>query len=225
MSQYADTIYSYINMDYFRKLCKYIGDRFFKDCATLLDVGCGKGVQMTCFRELGFYCSGIDKRIETSSLTSSLSVKKCNVETDKFPFEDCSFDGIFNKSLLEHIFDPDNFFKECKRVLKQDGIIVIMTPDWHSQMKHFWDDYTHVHAYTLKSLKNALKINGFRNVGFEYFYQLPITWKHPWIKFILKIISIRPDSWKWKTREMENGEDRKILRFSKEKMLLVWGIK
>lgn len=187
----------------------------------LLDLGCGKGIHIKEFEKLGIECYGLDIRIDLKHPR----VKRCDVETSKFPFKSEYFDVVFNKSLIEHIGNPEHMLKESSRVLKPGGIIIIMTPDWKSQMNHFWDDYTHVHPYTPKSLRDCLTINGFKSAECEIFYQLPFLWKYPYLKFIPKIISFLPDSLKWKTKEQRNGEDRKLIRFSKEKMLLAYAYK
>jgi len=108
-------------------------------------------------------------------------------------------------------------------VLKPGGMAVLMTPDWKSQHDFFWDDYTHVKAFTRKSLQNAMIINGFENVDCSYFLQLPIVWKYRWIKCITHLIALLPDSLKWKDKEQR--EFRTWVRFSKEEMLLAVGYK
>ena len=110
-------------------------------------------------------------------------------------------------------------------MLRPGGIIAVMTPDWQSQWSHYWDDYSHVHAWTRKSLKDCLLIHNFNDADCEYFYQLPFVWEKPWLKFVPKIVSICPQSWKWKDKDMRNGRDRKLIRFSKEQMLLGYGKK
>jgi predicted SAM-dependent methyltransferase len=49
----------------------------------------------------------------------------------KFPFEVATFDYIFSEHLLEHLsYDQGiNFIRECRRVLKPEGMIRIATPD------------------------------------------------------------------------------------------------
>lgn len=220
-TKYTSVIYSNINMEYTFKLCKHIKDVYYKKSGKILDVGCGKGIHVNCFEKLGMNSHGIDIRKETNNK----KIKICDVENDVFPYKDNTFDFIFSKSVIEHIIRPDNFLKECHRVIKQNGVIVIMTPDWKSQMKSFWDDYSHYHAWTKKSLKDALLIFGFERSKCKYFLQLPYTWKYPRLGFISKIISLLPDSTKWKTSDMRNGKDRKFIRFSKEKMLLGVGYK
>ena len=222
MTNYTDTIYpdSALN-DYPDKLCYYLANRFFrKDGGILLDVGCGKGTHLKCFKNLGFDVRGVDLRENNIEL----NIKHCDVESNAIPFSNGTFDFAFSKSLVEHVRNTDNLFGGIYRVLKPGGLFVCMTPDWKSQMSHFFDDYTHLHPFTRKSLRNAMIINGFKGADCEYFYQLPFIWKRPFLKFIPVIISaLTTQDMKWKDRDESNGKDRKLIRFSKEKMLLAYG--
>ena len=226
MSNYRDVIYSKDdNNDYPSKLCDYLVMRFFnaKENGMLLDVGCSGGTHMKYFAQNGFECKGVDLRDEN---VDGFEVRGCNIETEKIPFDDNTFDYVFSKSLAEHVNNTDNFFSNVSRVLKPGGIFVCMTPDWKSQMSHFWDDYTHVHAFTRKSLRNALTINGFIGADCEYFYQLPFVWECVFLEIVPIVINaITTQNMKWKNRNEGNGEDNKLIRFSKEKMLLASAFK
>jgi len=225
MSDYRDVIYPYDdNNDYPSKFCNYLCGRFFPNKgAKILDVGCSGGTHMKYFAENGLKCKGVDLRDEN---VQGFEVKGCNIEKDKIPYNDNSFDYVFSKSLAEHVVNTDNYFSNVLRVLKPGGIFVCSTPDWKSQALHFWDDYTHCHAFTRKSLRNALTINGFKNAECEYFYQLPFLWNRPYLKFIPIIIDIvTTQGMKWKNERENNGEDNKLIRFSKEQMLLSYGFK
>ncbi len=222
MSEYTSLIYPEVENDYPSKLCGYIYDRFFSEYdGSLLDIGCSKGTHFHEFEKQGLQCWGVDLRKDIDNDRC----KTCNIEMERFPFDDNMFQAVWSKSVIEHITSPDHMLNEAQRLLQPNGIIVLMTPDWESQMSHFWDDYTHVKAWTQKSLMNCLKMFGFRNVGCEKIYQLPFTWAYPQLSFIPKIVSFCPQSWKWKDKTMTNGKDRKLIRFSKEKMLLAWGYK
>lgn len=218
MDNYTKIIYPDKKMDYPRKLCHYLWSRFMHT-STLLDIGCGKGSYIHEFENLGMTCSGIDRRYDYKNTII------CNIEKEPIPFKDNTFDFVFSKSLIEHIYNPENMIQEIYRVLKPGGTTIIMTPDWKSQINFFWDDYSHVHPYTRKSLGDMLRIFGFQNVSSELFYQLPFIWKYPFLKFISKIISMLPEKWKWKNNNERNGEDRKLIRFSQELMLLACGTK
>ena len=131
-------------------------------------------------------------------------------------FEDNTFDFVYSKSVLEHVFNTENYIQESYRVLKPGGLFIGLTPDWRSQRKFFWDDYTHVRPFTRKGLRDCLRMQDFEDADCEYFYQLPFVWKTPSLSFVPKLISILPDSLKWKDNEQRNTKDRKIIRFSPE---------
>ena len=229
MTKYTETIYpDDTGNTYPEQLSSYLYNRFFKDYKSknkpkILDIGCCTGKALKLFNKdntLDLY--GIDIRDEKSK---GFKFKECNLETQKIPYPDNYFDFIYSKSVLEHVFNTENFLKESYRVLKPGGVWLGLTPDWKSQQKIFWDDYTHVKPFTQKGLRDSLTIQGFKNSTCEYFYQLPFIWKYPQLEFIPKLISYLPDSFKWKDSEQRNTKDRKLIRFSKEKMLLSYATK
>ena len=231
---YLETIYfteEYGEKDYPQKLCNYIFDKEFQQYISnnkiekpkLLDIGSGKGAQLTGFARKGIECYGIDKRDECVNVLDHFEIKECNLEKEPLPYDSNTFDFVYSKSVLEHVFNTDNFINESLGVLKPGGIAVMLTPDWKSQMDYFWDDYTHVKPFTRKSLQNAFKILGFKDVVCKYFFQLPVLWKYPILLPVIKLISLLPSSWKWK--DFEESKPRKLIRFSKEEMLYVVGRK
>jgi len=231
ISNYLETSYfrdEYSERDYPQLLCNYIVERYFSKSGSvkdkkILDIGSGKGNHLVGFARRGMRTYGLDKREECISALEEFDIRKCDIESEPFPYEDNSFDFVYSKSALEHVINTDNFLKQSLRVLKPGGIAVFMTPDWRSQHKFFWDDYTHVKAFTRKSLQDAMIMNGFQNVDCSYFLQLPIVWKHPWVKCLTKLIALLPDSLKWKDKEEK--EFRRLIRFSKDEMLLAVGYK
>ncbi|MFA5856740.1 MAG: class I SAM-dependent methyltransferase [Candidatus Pacearchaeota archaeon] len=239
MGKYLEVIYfkqEYSEKDYPQLLCNYVYERFFKEHIKknnisnprVLDIGSGKGNHLVSFSRLGMKPTGLDKKEECLAILkdmgfNGIDIKECDIEKDKFPFKDNTFDFIFSKSVLEHVTNTDNFVKEALRVLKPNGIAVFLTPDWKSQRDFFWDDYTHVKAFTRKSLQNAMRINGYSNVTCEYFLQLPIVWKYPILNTLLAPMNLIPNRFKW--RDKLESNPRTFIRFSKEKMLLAWGSK
>lgn len=233
MSNYLETIYFRDEYDvkaYPQILCNHIADKYLSkiygnglEGKKILDIGSGKGNHLVGFSRLGIEAYGIDKRDECTSVLKNFTIKECNIENEQFPYDDNFFDFVYSKSVLEHVVNTDNFLSESLRVLKPGGIAVFMTPDWRSQCKFFWDDYTHVKPFTRKSLQDALVMNGFDKINCSYFLQLPIVWKFPLMRYVTMIISLLPDSLKWKDKEEKNF--RRLIRFSKEKMLLAVGSK
>jgi ubiquinone/menaquinone biosynthesis C-methylase UbiE len=227
MSKYLETIYFRNEIgenDYPQKLCNHLFHNIICKNGTfgpqLLDVGCGRGAHILGFSRLGMIPKGIDKR---KGQAASFEVKMCDIETDDFPYDDNSFHFVFSKSVIEHVNNVDHVFEEIHRVLKVDGLAIIMTPDWDSSHRCFWDDYTHVKPWTRKSLQNAMRIHNFKLVQCMFFRQLPILWRFPFLKIICDVVSLFPNSWKWKDADEEHF--RTFIRFSKEKMLLATGKK
>lgn len=100
-------------------------DRLLKDKkdAKILDVGCGEGVLVKRYKELGYNISGLDY-----NYTSDL-VKKGDI-TD-IPYEDNSFDMIMCLDVIEHlnILDQEKAVSELARITKPEGQAIITIPN------------------------------------------------------------------------------------------------
>ena len=60
----------------------------------------------------------------------SISVCSIDAERDRFPFENNTFDVVSSFEMIEHLkFGPQNFMREIHRVLKENGLLVITTPN------------------------------------------------------------------------------------------------
>lgn len=203
--KYLEAEYVGYSLDrYTRLLCHYIAKRFLKWQGNILDVGCGRGYHCAGFILEGFNTDGIDR-------------DKCDFERDAFPIPENSYDYVFTKSTLEHIWNTQHLLNEIYRVLKPKGKVICLTPAWERQTKCFWDDSTHIKPFTSRGLKQAFGLAGFKNISCELFYQFPLAWDFPWLKFIYRLIAlIIPDKFKWKGKRQ-----RVLIRHSKEPMLLL----
>ena len=132
-------------------LLKTFFSKSFKKDQFLLDLGSSDGTLIEIAKNFGLQAVGLD-------------VDKINLEKDKINLPDNSCDIVTALSLLEHLSNPSNFIDEVKRVLKKDGFFIIVTPDWQSNVKNFYDDPTHVRPYTTSSLKFLLEISGFKQI-------------------------------------------------------------
>jgi len=226
MPNYLETNYfvdEYGPDKYPQKLCDFLTEHYFisdgKSAPTLLDIGSGKGNYLVGFSRHGFTVKGLDKRKECLEILKDFDIRECDLENDPFPFEDNSFDYVFSKSVLEHVYNTEHIVRETYRVLKPGAITVHLTPDWTTDYKHFWDDPTHVKPFTKKGLKHAFVLHDFIEVMCQGFYQLPFFWKHKNFAFIIWFISLLPDRLKWKDKDEKF--QRVFIRHAKERMLLL----
>jgi SAM-dependent methyltransferase len=200
---------------YPEQLVDYLCDRYkLKPGMKLLDVGCGRGEFSKAFINKGLIVFSCDK--DVSDFHKNLNIKYFDVEHG-FPYLTNFFDVIFSKSIIEHVKDQDMFMKSYYSRLKQNGIAIIMCPEWNSQHEIFFNDYTHIKPYTIESLKDFMVVHGFKKVKSEKFYQLPVLWKYPKLKIISKILQLFVP--------VRIVPKNKFIRWSIELMILAEGIK
>lgn len=200
------------------QLASHLANRFgMKPGQQLLDVGFGRGDFLRAFARVGLKVSGVDQSPSALESCADLDVHSCCAGRDQLPFPDESFDIVFHKSLLEHLDDPEPLMEETLRVLRPGGRLIVLVPDWISQMGIYFDDHTHRRPYTQVGLKDLLVICGFQDVHAELFHQLPVLWKHPSLKIVSRLLRgvVRP----------EHRPKSSFVRWSVELMILGAGVK
>jgi len=196
-------------------LAKEIFKRFeIKKGFSFLEIGCGNGDLLNEFSQLGLNVTGTDLLSSAAIDYPKIKLVQNNIEKEPLPFADNCFDVIFSKSVVEHIYNPDIFFKEAIRVLKPGGLLLTLTPDWEVQTKKFYDDWTHKTPFTKVTMERLYLLSGFVSIEVSYFKQLPILWQN---MFLLKISNLIAPF----IRERETSK----LRWIRERQILGCGVK
>lgn len=100
----------------------------------LLDVGCGAGYAMQkATEDLGCNCVGIDPNPGEHGVGRYLknTVKTETIlrgSAENIPFTDQSFGIVFSSHVLEHVENEQKALQEMKRVLHDDGVLIIGMP-------------------------------------------------------------------------------------------------
>lgn len=198
--------------DYPSALVDYLISKYkIQKDSVILDLGCGRGEILKYFCVNGMKGFGIDQADTAKKLCPSAIIKTGNIEK-KLPFSDNTFDIVFSKSVLEHFYYPEKILEEVFRIIKPNGMVITMTPDWAYNIIYFHEDFTHRTAFTLQSINDIHEVSGFSNVKSHRFIQLPILWRFPILKmFAFLCRNLLPDSFK---------RYSKFIRFSKEIMLI-----
>ena len=134
---------------------EFLIDKFFKlNLAEkkILDVGSGDKFLKKSFEKRNYQYFDID-------------IDRVDLNTEKLPYDDNTFDYIICLAVIEHISNATFFINEISRVLKSDAVLFLNTPNWKYSYKSFYDDYTHTRPYTIKSLNSLLEDNNFTNIN------------------------------------------------------------
>ncbi len=181
--------------------------------AKALDLGSGRGEYLLAFGTYGVTVEGYDRCLpdeEYKAYTFSLG----NIE-EPLPYKNNSFDIVWAKSVLEHLYYPEKLVEEVYRILNPGGCFLTLTPDWYSCKDIFYEDFTHRSPFTETSIEAIYNIHGFKKVKVQLIRQLPFTWYHPRLSFICNIAE----------RFYNIHTTNKLIKFSKEKMILGIGVK
>lgn len=200
-------------------LTKFISKKFeFSASQKLLEIGCGRGEFANGFKNLGLDVYCIDQSTIAKRYFPDLNIQQVNLSDQPFPYPDNFFDIIYSKSVVEHFYYPEKIFQEAYRTLKPGGILITLCPDWESNFKIYYEDFTHRTPFMKTSLENIQLICGFSQVKVSKFRQLPITWRAEYFfNFFTEITRLFvPNFFK---------KYSKWVRFSKEIMLFSSSIK
>ena len=156
---------------------------------SLLEVGCGRGEFLKHFKKLGLDVYGVDISPEAPDYQRDISIQICDIEAKGLPFPDKSFDIIYSKSLIEHLNNPDVYVSETVRVLKPGGLLLTLVPDWESNYKIYFDDYTHRTPFSPVSLELLYRVGELEDINVFKLRQIPIVWKFPLLNNFCAVIS------------------------------------
>ncbi len=106
---------------------------------TVLDLGCNLGYGTSIISKASNLIIGVD--VSNRAIESARSkYKESNIDFKLvdgkiLPFEDKMFDLVVSFQVLEHLVEYNNYFSEVKRVLKDDGIFLLSTPNATLRLK------------------------------------------------------------------------------------------
>lgn len=99
-------------------------------CRNVLDVGCGQGVAVPFFNELGIEYTGVTLG-QDYAVCKSLGLNVYKQDFTFLDFPDESFDLIFSRHSLEHSPMPLITLMEWERVSRNLLCLVLPNPEWY----------------------------------------------------------------------------------------------
>ena len=93
----------------------------------VVDIGCSRGQFVGFATEAGFQAEGVEPApdIATAARALGLNVRTGLLEAQHYPDE--TFDAASLFEVVEHLREPLPLLKECRRILKPGGVLLIST--------------------------------------------------------------------------------------------------
>lgn len=113
---------------------------WFDDCEEILDVGCGIGSSLNELKNRGKKVMGVTcNYAEKSIAKQEYDLDVILADMHDLPFGDDFFDGILMWDVLEHSVAPYIALSEIRRVLKDNGKLLLYMPgeDWVECSYHY----------------------------------------------------------------------------------------
>jgi len=139
----------------------------------VLDVGCGGGAFLARMRGLGWRVLGVEPdpgAVKVATEVRGLDVRLGTLETQGLSAD--RFDAVTSSHVIEHVHDPLAFLRECTRVSRPGGQVVVVTPNTESlgRRRHgtSWlglDPPRHLHLFSRANLRRLAERAGLRVVS------------------------------------------------------------
>ena len=136
----------------------------------LLDLGCGSGEFLARMNALGWAVRGVEPD-PRGARAAAERVPGAVIASDIADVAAESVDRVVSSHVIEHLADVDVTLRECLRVLRPGGEIVLRTPNGASAgAKRFganwlhWDPPRHLQVFEARSLAAALERAGFEAI-------------------------------------------------------------
>ena len=128
---------------------------------TLLDIGCGNGDFAADMRTRGWTVRGTDADPGAARNVSRIHGFQVDVgELPALAYPAETMDAVTARHVIEHIREPEPFARECWRILKPGGRLVLVTPNvasfGHQIYREHWQGLEpprHLFLYGLRTLQ------------------------------------------------------------------------
>ncbi len=155
-----------------------------KSGARVLDMGCGEGMLARPLKIKGCHVTGVDKLAPEVVSAEVDRYVQADISADRLPF-DREFDCVIMSDVLEHVAEPGELLIKARRLLKEDGSLVVSVPNialWVYRLALLAGrfeytsrgvmDRSHLRFFTLVTARDLLRSAGF-NIAEERYASIP----------------------------------------------------
>lgn len=151
--------------------------------APVFDVGCGNGGFVAACLIHHIDAVGAEAFDASAAVAHGHGIPVLQAAGEHLPVASEAFDVVRLKEVLEHVQRPLELAREMRRVLRPGGTFLSYVPTQWSQLYpfpvNFYDDYTHVRAFSRVGLRRLLEDAGFTRIEIEGYTPSLRPWQRP----------------------------------------------
>jgi len=163
-----------------REVIKSIDEYYQGTPQSIIDLGTADGLMLSMIKD-SFplaRCIGIEYSQELVEANPDRRITVLQSDVNYLPMPDSSFDIAIATAIIEHLPDPKRFIVETKRVLKNNGVIILTSPDpfWEkvATMVGHLQDEQHTKVMNLKEIVSLFDEVGYVIMEQKKFMLSPI---------------------------------------------------
>ena len=147
---------------------------------SLLDIGTADGLMLDRLcQELNIQMPvGLDFSAQLLKTNPHHVSHFIQADACELPFDDGMFDVVVATAVIEHVPDAGKMLEECHRVLKENGLCIVTTPDpffdWIGTKIGHLEEEQHNETFRLSKLRSLFELQGFKIIKAEKFMMSPI---------------------------------------------------
>ena len=138
-----------------QKYCQIVARYSAHNPGKVLDIGCSTGIFLDAMRQRTWDATGVEISQEAVAYAQQrFGLNVVQGQLEEIHFETESFDAITLWNVFEHLYNPNETLQEIQRLLKKNGILVMVFPNWDSLDHHLfgkgwigYDTPRHLFAY------------------------------------------------------------------------------
>ena len=180
--------------DVYRRQISVFGRYSPKDVIKVLECGTGPGFLLKhmeiWFPKAILFGLDIDAQLICEARSQTTRSRFVQASATEMPFSDASFDLLIALHLVEHLPQPGCFFAEARRVLHDEGLLIIATPNptgigarMMGKRWPGWRDESHVSLNPPAFWRKLVSDNGFSILqdgttglsGIPFFRKFPLV--------------------------------------------------
>ncbi len=136
----------------------------------LLDIACGDGGFLSIMRDAGWEVAGIEPDpLAAKFAEQAHSIRVIANTLPQAQLADQSVDAVTLSHVIEHAADPIGLLRECRRILRPGGKVIVVTPNLashgHRDFRDSWvhlDPPRHFYLFSPATLRNCCEQAGLR---------------------------------------------------------------